>query len=67
MWTIMDLSKEAFIPIMLVDVVDCIDEKEDHDFLETLLVAHPLLRVGVLIEEVINVPSSQPCQEIQRK
>ena len=43
---------------MLVEVVDGIDNKENHDFLETLLVAHPLLGVGVLIGEVINVPSS---------
>ena len=59
MWAI-DRPEQRSIPIpsMLVKVVDGIDNKKDHNFLETLLVAHPLLGVGVLIGEVIKVPSS---------
>ena len=34
--------------------------KENHSFLETLLVVHPLLGVRVLIGEAIKVPSIQP-------
>ena len=45
---------------VLVKVVDGADDKEDHDFLKTLLVVHPLLGVGVLIREAIKVPSSEP-------
>ena len=58
MWAVVDLSEEAFIPNMLVEVVDGIDEKEDHNFLATLLVAQPLLGVGVPIGEAVKVPSS---------
>ena len=47
-----------FILSMLAEVVDGADDKEDHDFLETLLVVHPLLEVGVLIREGTKVPSS---------
>ena len=57
-WAITDLSEEVPIPNMLVKVVDNVDDKKDHDFLETLLVPHPLLGVGVLIRVVIKVPSS---------
>ena len=60
MQVIADLSKEALIPSILIEVVDSIDDKGDHNFLETLLVAHPVLGVGVLIGEAIKVPSSQP-------
>ena len=45
---------------MLVQVVGGTEDKEDHSFLETLLVVHPLLGVEVLNREVIQVPSSQP-------
>ena len=58
MWAIMDLSKEAPIPSMLVNVVDGLDKKKHHNFLETLLVAHPLLGLGAPVGEVIKVPSS---------
>ena len=57
-WVIMDLSKEKLILNVLVKVVDSIDEKEDHNFLETLLMVHPLQGVEVPIGEVIKVPSS---------
>ena len=57
---IVDLSKEVLILSMLVEVIDCIDDKEDHDFLETLLGTQPLMGLGVPIREVIEVPSSQP-------
>ena len=60
MWVITDLSRETLILSMLVKVVDGTDDKEDHNFLETLLVVHQLLGVGVPIGEVIEVPSSQP-------
>ena len=43
MQAIMDLSEEMIILSMLVLVVDSIDNKEDHDFLETLPVVHSLL------------------------
>ena len=45
---------------MLVKVLDSIDDKEDHNFLETLLVAHPLLGMEVPIGEVIK--DGQVCQ-----
>ena len=57
MWVIMDLIKEVLILSMLVEVVDNIDDRVDHDFLETLLVAHHPLGVGVPIGEAIKVPS----------
>ena len=43
---------------MLVEVVGGVEDKEDHTFSETLLVVHPLQGMGVLIREVIEVPSS---------
>ena len=43
---------------MLVKVVDSKNDKEDCDFLETLLVVHPLLGVGIQIREAAKVPSS---------
>ena len=43
MQAITDLSKEVPIPSMLVEVVNDVDNKKNHDFLETLLVAHPVL------------------------
>ena len=58
MSVIIDLSGEMIILSMLVKVVDGVNDKEDHGFLETLLVVHPLLGVRVLIWEVIEVPSS---------
>ena len=60
MQVIVDLSKEVLILSMLVEVVDSMDDKEDHDFLETLLVFHPLLGVGFQFREAIKVSSSQP-------
>ena len=58
--SIADLSREKLILSILVEVVGSTEDKEDHSFLETLLVVHPLLGMGVLIEEVIKVASSQP-------
>ena len=58
MQVIADLSREMLILSMLVKVVDGTDEKEDHDFLETLLAVHPLLGLEVPIRETIEVPSS---------
>ena len=60
MQAIADLSEEMLILSVQVKVVDGVDDNEDHNFLETLLVVHPLLGVGVSIREVIKVPSSQP-------
>ena len=57
---IADLSREMLVLSMLVKVVDGIDDKEDHAFLERLLVVYPLLGLGVPIQEAIKVPSSQP-------
>ena len=45
---------------MLVKIVGSTEDKKDHSFLEILLVVHPLLAVGVLLGELIKVPSSQP-------
>ena len=59
MWVIMDLSEEILILSVPVKVVDGIDNKEDHNFLETFLMIHPLLRVGILTGEMIKVPSSR--------
>ena len=56
MQLIPDLSREMLILSMLVEVVGGTEDKEDHSFLETLLVAHPLLGVAVLIREGIKVP-----------
>ena len=58
MWAIADLSKEVSIPSVLADVIDGMDDEKDHNFLETFLVAHPLLGVEVLIGEAIKVSSS---------
>ena len=60
MQLITGLSGEMLILSMLVEVVDCAEGKEDHSFLETHLVVHPLLGVGVLIGKPIKVPNSQP-------
>ena len=40
---IADLSKEMLILSMLVEVLNGTDNKEDHAFLEKLLMVHPLL------------------------
>ena len=45
---------------MQVEVVGGTEDKEDHSFLETSLVVHPLLGVGVPTGEAIKVPCSQP-------
>ena len=52
---------------MLVKVVADIDGKKNNDFLETPLIAYPLLGVGVLIGGVIKVPSSWPWWECPEK
>ena len=56
---IMDLSGEMVILSVLVEVVAGAEDKEDHDFLETLVVVHPLVGVGVLTGEVVKAPNSQ--------
>ena len=58
-WLITGLREEMLILSILVKVVDNAEGKEGHGFLETLLVVHPLLGVGVLIQKVIEVPSIQ--------
>ena len=45
---------------ILVEVVDSAEGKEDHAFLEILLVVHPPLGVGVPIREAIEVHGNQP-------
>ena len=54
------LSEETLVLSILVKVVGGTECKEGHSFLETLLVVHPLLGVGVLIGEAIEVPNIQP-------
>ena len=61
------LGNEAPVPSMLVKVVDDIDSKKNHNFLETPQVAHPLLGMVVLIGQVIKVPSSWPWLECPEK
>ena len=58
MQAIVDLSEEMLILSVLVKVVDGIDDKEDHDFLETCLVVHPFLGEGLSIGEAMKVLSS---------
>ena len=60
MQLIAGLSKEALIPSILVKVLGGVEGKEDHGFLKTPLVVHPLLGVGDLIREAIKVPGKQP-------
>ena len=55
-----DLSRETLILSILVKLVGGAEGKEGHGFLETLLVVHPLLGVGVLTGEAIKVPSIHP-------
>ena len=59
MYLIAGLSEKTLIPSILVEVVDGTEGKEGHGFLETPLVVHPLLGVGVLIGEAIKVPNIQ--------
>ena len=66
MWAIVDLSEEMSVPSMLVEVVDNVCDKKEHDFLETLLVAHPLLVVGVPIRGVIKFPAVDHHKSVQR-
>ena len=59
------LSREMLVLSMLVKVIGSREDKEDHSFLETLLVVHPPLGMGVQmgmgvpIRRGIKVPSSQ--------
>ena len=59
MQVIVGLGKEGPVPSMLVEVVDNVDDMKNHNFLETTLVAQPLLGVGVLIGEASNQSSQQ--------
>ena len=45
------------VPGLLAEVVDDIDDKKNHNFLETPLVPHPLLGVGVLMGEQLKFPA----------
>ena len=58
-WLIAGLSKEMLILSILVKVVDSAEDKKASSQ-ETLLAVHPLLVVGILIREAIEVPSTQP-------
>ena len=60
MWLSTGLSKGTFILSVWAKVKGGAESKEDHSSLETLLVVHPLLGVGVLIGKVIRAPSIQP-------
>ena len=60
MWLITGLSKGKLFLSILAEVEGSAEGKEDHGFLETLLVVHPLLGVGVPIREVIRAPGIQP-------
>ena len=67
MQTIADLRKEVPIPSVLVEVVYGVGDQKDHGFLETLLVVHPLLGVGILIREQSKFPAVNHDESIQRK
>ena len=57
-------SGDMLILSVLVRVVGGTEGKEEHSFLETLLVVHPLLGVGGPIGEMIKVAKSWwECQE----
>ena len=60
MQMIAGLSGEMLICRVMVEIVGITEDKEDHGFLETCLVVHPLQGVGVSNGEAIRVPSSQP-------
>ena len=60
MQLITDLSGEMLILSILIEVVGSAENKEDHGFLDTLLVTHTILGMGALIREAIKVSSSQP-------
>ena len=60
MWLITGLIEQMLILSIPVEVVGGTKGKEDHGFLETPLVVHPLLGVGVPIREVIKAPNIQP-------
>ena len=67
MWVTMDLSEEALVLSMLVKVVDNIDDKKNHDFLETPLAAHPLLGWELFWGEWLKFPAVNHDDSIQRK
>ena len=52
---LMDTSEVALTFSVLVEVVDDIGNRENQGILDASLEAHPLLNVGVLIEEEIKV------------
>ena len=61
MWLLRDQSKGMLILSVLVKVGGSTEGKEGHGFLETSVVVHPLLGVGVSSNwEVIKVPNIQP-------
>ena len=60
MQLITGLSKGMLILSILVKIGGGTEGKEGHSFLETPVVVHPLLGVGVLIGDVIKVPDIQP-------
>ena len=59
MWLFAGISEEMLIPSILAKVEGGTKGMEDHGSWETLLVVHPILGVGVLLREVIGVPSIQ--------
>ena len=60
MQIITGLSGQMLVLSILVEVVDGTKGKEDHGFLETPLVVHPLLGMGVPIREAIKPPGIEP-------
>ena len=60
MQLITGLSEGVLILRVLPKVGGGARGKEDHGSLETLLVVHPLLGVGVSVGEVIRAPIIQP-------
>ena len=55
----MDMSEVALMSSMLIEVADDICIREYQGILDAPLEAHPLLGVGVLIKEEINVLCTQ--------
>ena len=59
MQLIAGLSEQTLILSILAKVGEGAEGKEGHGYLETPLVVHPLLGVGVPIRSVIEAPSIQ--------
>ena len=63
---LMDMSEIALAFGVLVEVVDDVGNREHQEILDTSLEAHPLLGVGILIEEGLKFPALHNDESIQQ-